>query len=195
MRVKAVATVFLGTPVLTTTVYKRTSRLEHSSTLITVRNLSTLYKMQGELADMIELVSVWGSQITNLFGGLGRLLIQNLDDSNAQVAFQHELVLQDGCMIFANISCDKCGFSVTNATRRNVCRRCPDIDLCGKCLVEHQTGVQEVLTCLDHSFLEIVPEEGFGWKQGNMTRGTWTASWLRDLTVRYPKKLPRNDET
>jgi hypothetical protein len=60
----------------------------HTPTLITVHILSQLYQDRGKLVDMIKLVSIWGSQSVNLFGDLGRTLLQILDDSNAQITFQ-----------------------------------------------------------------------------------------------------------
>ena len=101
---------------------------DHTSTLDTVNNLRILYTKYGEPTDIIQLLSTWGRKIVNLYGLLGRSLLRNSDDSNAKLAFQQELVLQDGSMIFANIVCDNCGCSVSCATSRYVCKCCLDSD-------------------------------------------------------------------
>jgi hypothetical protein len=67
----------------------------HTSTLTIVHILSQLYKDRGKLVEMIKLVSIWGSQSVDLFGDLGRTLLQILDDSNAQIAFQQQIESQD----------------------------------------------------------------------------------------------------
>ena len=173
---------------------------DHTSTLRTVNNLGNLYRDQSRLPDMITIVSIWGRKHVNLFGHLGRSLLQNSDDSNAQVAFQHELVLQDGAMVFANILCDGCGCSITYTTKRRVCRRCPEIDLCRKCFLGHQAGIRDVPNCLGHSFLEIASEKLFGMEQSGMEQSgmmqeTQTMSWLRNLTIRYPRKHVSDNES
>ena len=169
---------------------------DHTLTLDTVNKLANLFCDQGRLPDMIKFVCIWRRKCINLFGALGRLLLRNSDDSNAQVAFQHELIPHNGgTRVFANIGCDRCGSSITYKTRRSVCRRCPEIDLCQECLIEHQTGIRAISTCLDHSFLEIASEGLIDMQQSTTALETQTASWLRDLMIRYPTKHLRGDES
>jgi hypothetical protein len=166
--------------------YEKALGPDHTSTLYTFHNLGNLYSAQGQLAEYIQLAYVWRNNSANLFGGLGRMLIKNSDESNAKIAFQQEIGYENGMMVYKNIRCDGCGLSITCAMRRLVCRDCPDGDLCGECLKKHETGVREVPTCSHHSFLEIASWTSPGSEQGSLTETSRT-SWLQNLMMKYPE--------
>jgi hypothetical protein len=66
------------------------------------------------------------------------------------------------CIPAANRS-PGCSLPLTCAMMRFVCKRCLDTDLGGQCFREREAGIKEMLTCSDHSFLQIIP-------------GIWSAS-------------------
>lgn len=115
---------------------------DHKSTLRAINNLGKLYSNHGRLAEYIKLAYVWRNQSTILFEGLGRMLIKHSNETNAIVAFQQKIEYENGVMIYKNIRCDGCGLSIACAMGRSVCKDCPDVDLCGICLVKHKTGCE-----------------------------------------------------
>ena len=156
---------------------------DYTSTLDTVNNLGLLYSDQGKLVEMIRLVLIWGIESVNLFGKLGRLLLQIQDDSNAQIAFLHEIQDQDNTLYFANIQCDGCGLPILCIKKRFVCRQCADSDLCGECWKLLKQDRTRVATCVDHTFLSISLEMSSTHKW--CSEGRDRALWLQDLAVKY----------
>lgn len=175
--------------------YLRSSRglkqlpLSSAKTFRTVDKLCRVYAKFGRLSDMTAIISEWGPRRSVLFGFLGRVLLRSSDDAEAQIAFGCELIVQNGLIVFANVRCDRCGCYPIRAPGRAVCRRCEDIDLCPSCLIEHQAGIGELSTCVDHPFFEVDAIELLGEAQ--------KAAWLEQLALRYPRqeedsnKVPR----
>jgi tetratricopeptide (TPR) repeat protein len=161
---------------------------DHTSTLNTVNSLGNLYSAQGQLAEYIQLADFLRNNSADLFGGLGRMLIKYSDESNSKIAFQQEIGYENGMMVYKNIRCDGCDLSITCDMRRFVCKDCSDVDLCGECLVKHETGVREVPTCSHYSFLDIALQTSSGSEQGSVTEETSRTSWLQDLIMKYPEK-------
>ena len=165
--------------------YEKALGPDHTSTLGTVNNLGMLYRNQGKLAKLIQLLSTWGSRRINLFGLLGRTLLQILDDPNAQSAFRQEITFQFDVWVYTNIQCDGCGLPITCQKKRLVCRQCADGDLCGECWNMQQSGATTVATCIDHDFLEISSETASHLEKEWTTRERDRSSWLHGLTVKY----------
>lgn len=67
-------------------------------------DLGILYKKSAAVPIMIELVAIRGFQCINLFDLLGRTLLAISDTTNGQIAFQHELIIQRGMLVYGNIS-------------------------------------------------------------------------------------------
>ncbi len=157
----------------------------HTSTLTTVNNLGILFYEQTRLSSMINLTSKWGGKSVNLYGCLGRMLLQRADELSAQIAFQQQVILRDAVAVFVNIKCDGCSQAVTYDTQRFICKQCQHGDLCGECFKKHTSDVSPIYTCLGHSFFEIYSQrspssDGFSlitWKE--------RARWLQDLMAKY----------
>jgi hypothetical protein len=128
------------------------------------------------------------SGAVDLFGSLGRMLIKHSDESNAKIALRQDIVCRNGIMVYKDVQCDGCDLSITCTMGRFVCRDCPDCDLCGECLIAHQTGMKEVPTCSHDSFLEITSQTPSGPEQGIVMDEAPQTSWFQDLMVRYPEK-------
>jgi hypothetical protein len=120
-----------------------------------------LQEMVGDpvqaLKRLVELARIWGNICSSVFGQLGRVLLWNSDELNAQIAFQQQIGLQDGMPVYAGLSCDGCSLPLTCAMKRFVCKRCLDTDICAQCYRGREAGTKEIPACPNHSFLQIIP--------------------------------------
>jgi tetratricopeptide (TPR) repeat protein len=153
--------------------YQKTLGSEHQSTVDAMHALREIlflwswhyiFQSQEMIGDpvqalkrLVELVRIRGNICSSVFGQLGRVLLWNSDELNAQIAFQQQIGLQDGMPVYADITCDGCSFPLTCAMKRFVCKRCLDTDLCGQCYRGREVGIKEMPTCPNHSFLQIIP--------------------------------------
>lgn len=167
---------------------------DHTLTLNTVRGLGVVYRDQGKLGEMIDLASTWASRAVSLFQSLGRLLVQNSDDRNAQMAFQQQIDFRDGRLLFVNIQCDGCGPPIPCAKKRSIYRHYLDRDLCGQCFSEYQVGVRKVPGCLNHSFLAINPDLLSEAEHDPHSAETRRVLWFQDLERQYLKEVEQQVE-
>jgi len=68
---------------------------------------------------MIETTLKWGSILHDI---LGRMLLQDQDEQNAQKAFQLSIEAQDGITTFTHVQCDGCGLFISCEMQCFVCR-------------------------------------------------------------------------
>jgi hypothetical protein len=138
------------------------------------------------LNEIIELASKWAGTLL-LHGGLGKALLRNSDEQNAQIAFQQGIVLKNGTWVHIAIYCDGRGLEITCAMKRFVCKRCLDTDLCVECLRRHETGTKERSTCTEHPFLEVSCKGVSGFGDVPSVRETARDLWLQQLREEYSK--------
>lgn len=182
--------------------YQKTLGTEHQSTVDAMHALrevlflwSWYYMFQSQemvgdpiqaLKQLVELARIWVSICPFIFGQLGRVLLWNSDELNAQIAFQQEIDLQDGVPVYADITCDGCSLPLTCAMKRFVCKHCLDTDLCSQCLKSREVGIKEIPTCSDHSFLQIIPGIlSASNKFSFFGKASWDL-WLQTLKRKYP---------
>lgn len=141
------------------------------------------------LNEVIKLACKWGTQDLALFGRLGRALLWNSDERNAQIAFQQQVTLHDGIWVYINIDCDGCHCCpLARTMNRFVCKHCEDIDLCGKCYSKRGKDNGELSPCSEHAFLEISSETLSLSNESTLARDTERRSWLHNLTIKYSKE-------
>jgi hypothetical protein len=142
---------------------------------------------------MVRLVSKWKDEANDIFGMLGRMLLQISDDSNAQVAFRGELMWRDGVVVYAVVVCDQCGCAATQKTGRAICWQCSDRDLCDQCHSADQTGNDDMATCKDHGFVVVALEDDIRSNENVVMQKIEIEAWLQNLSVLYSKTGERSD--
>jgi ankyrin repeat protein len=180
--------------------YNKDSDVDQTSVIITVKGLRSILVKRGfnqtpqpegiidnrfkVLIALIKLAFDWkGSPI---FGTLGRVLMWVSDERGAKAALSHEIVVRlDGNSVYDSVQCDGCHAPLTYAMKRFVCKRCEDIDLCGDCLKKHEKGVQQLLTCVDHSFLEVTDELSAWSGERSYDETAMRNAWLDRLFMTY----------
>jgi hypothetical protein len=139
------------------------------------------------LNQLVRLANTWGSKSLAIFGRLGRVLLWNSDELNAQIAFQQEVDFRDGVLVYPCIVCDGCDLPLTCSMKRFVCKRCHDVDICGQCFRRRETDIKLVPNCLDHSFLEIslgmLARSNTSHLFGKTPRELWMQSLMRKYSV------------
>lgn len=68
-----------------------------------------------------------------LFSSTGRIFLWFGDNQNANVAFQQEIVVDEGVICYTNTLCNGCGQGLTPETKSFVSKACRDVDLCEPC--------------------------------------------------------------
>jgi tetratricopeptide (TPR) repeat protein len=139
------------------------------------------------LNQLVRLANTWGSKSLAIFGRLGRVLLWNSDELNAQIAFQQEVDFQNGVLVYPCIVCDGCDLPLTCSMKRFVCKRCHDVDICDQCFRRRETDIKLVPSCLDHSFLEIslgmLARSNTSHLFGKTPRELWMQSLMRKYSV------------
>lgn len=178
---------------------------EHISTINTAYNLYVLmceqswklkFESEGAVENcfhiaekLIKILKSWESLPINFWGLLGRTLIWLSDELNAQIAFQQEIELRDGMLVYTNVRCDGCCLPLTCDTKRFVCQVCQDIDICKHCYDKHKNGEIAVSSCADHAFFGISPEIVSGSSGFHVVGQSERAMWLDNLCMRYSPAL------
>lgn len=137
------------------------------------------------LNQLVRLANSWGSKSLVIFGALGRALLWNSDELNAQIAFQQQVDFQDGVLVYPRIVCDGCDLPLTCSMKRFVCKRCHDIDICGQCFRRREADIKLVPTCSDHSFLKISLGMLAGSNTGHLFGKTPRELWMQSLMRKY----------
>ena len=137
------------------------------------------------LSQLVRLTNTWGSKSGAIFGWLGRALLWNSDELNAQIAFQQEVDFQHGVLVYPGIQCDGCNLPLTCSMKRFVCKRCRDVDICGQCFKRREADTKVVPTCSDHSFLEISLGMLAGSNTGHLFGKTPRELWMQSLMRKY----------
>lgn len=106
------------------------------------------------------------------------MLLQTLDNPNAQVVFQCQFVVQNGSLVLANVQCNGCRCFLTQATG------CAVVDLCRNCFTENRAGIREHPATRGYSFLEVTSEPSFTPDQTYLLQEIQIASRLQQLTLR-----------
>jgi tetratricopeptide (TPR) repeat protein len=137
------------------------------------------------ISQLVGLANTWGSKSLAIFGALGRALLWNSDELNAQIAFQQQVDFQHGVLVYPRILCDGCNLPLTCSMKRFVCKRCYDVDLCGQCFRRRETDIKVVPTCSDHSFLKISLGMLAGSNTDHLFGKTPRELWMQSLMRKY----------
>ena len=137
------------------------------------------------ISQLVGLANTWGSKSLAIFGALGRALLWNSDELNAQIAFQQQVDFQHGVLVYPRILCDGCNLPLTCSMKRFVCKRCYDVDICGQCFRRRETDINVVPTCSDHSFLKISLGMLAGSNTDHLFGKTPRELWMQSLMRKY----------
>jgi tetratricopeptide (TPR) repeat protein len=137
------------------------------------------------ISQLVGLANTWGSKSLAIFGALGRALLWNSDELNAQIAFQQQVDFQHGVLVYPRILCDGCNLPLTCSMKRFVCKRCYDVDICGQCFGRRETDIKVVPTCSDHSFLKISLGMLAGSNTDHLFGKTPRELWMQSLMRKY----------
>ena len=108
------------------------------------------------IQESIEIAQNFQSEEIHLiYNFLGTMLASCFDDLNAQQAFCRSFVQDsEGHFACPCAECDVCGLQVSTSKGWYVCRTCPDVDLCRRCMDLYNSKAELLDKCQAHAFFE-----------------------------------------